>query len=352
MTFLKYFERVGRNCLALILTRLFAKKQHPITVINTARILVVRLDERVGNAVMLSPLLLSLRQRFPHTTIDVLISQSVADLLSGQDYLNNVVVFNKKAFFGRNSPIGILIRLRKRPYDLIVNTDNPTDPSLTHAVFVCLVAGAQRIGFSHEVYGRIYNATAEISETTVHEIDMRLALLDLLPGHYKHSLPSIKFPGPVTNSPTYKLIESLQNMLWAIIYFGSRKPKKILSIHEYTAVAKLLLENSIIPVFTFGKNERKLAEQACQMTPQSIIAPDTNLLELGYLMSQARFVIACDTGPMHLAVAAGTPTCGLFIATDVKRFGYTTPPHIAINFTEQPEHSLHAVSAWIKTIIE
>ena len=49
---------------------------------------------------------------------------------------------------------------------------------------------------------------------------------------------------------------------------------------------------------------------------------------------QAAYVVTCDTGPMHLAVAVGTPTFGIFVCTDPKRFGYSESPHQALDAQE------------------
>jgi heptosyltransferase-1 len=46
-----------------------------------------------------------------------------------------------------------------------------------------------------------------------------------------------------------------------------------------------------------------------------------DLLQLTALLRRAKFVVAADTGPLHLAAALGTPVVGLYGPTDPARNG-------------------------------
>ncbi|MCK5688249.1 lipopolysaccharide heptosyltransferase family protein, partial [Myxococcota bacterium] len=67
MKLLKLLERVGRRFLIHLAGLLFASRQRKITLSSEPSILVVRLDERIGNLVLTTPLLSSLKERFPHS---------------------------------------------------------------------------------------------------------------------------------------------------------------------------------------------------------------------------------------------------------------------------------------------
>ena len=57
------------------------------------------------------------------------------------------------------------------------------------------------------------------------------------------------------------------------------------------------------------------------------IIPDTPSMKcLGALLARADLVVGGDTGPLHLAVATGTPTVHLFGPADPARFGPWGPP--------------------------
>jgi ADP-heptose:LPS heptosyltransferase len=85
--------------------------------------------------------------------------------------------------------------------------------------------------------------------------------------------------------------------------------------------------------------------------PAATLAPPTGLWELAHLLNAARAVVTCDTGPMHLSVAVGTPTCGIFVSTPPPRYGYPDAPHAAVDARER-EHDawLAEVGSWLSSI--
>ena len=58
------------------------------------------------------------------------------------------------------------------------------------------------------------------------------------------------------------------------------------------------------------------------------LAGETDLLELYLLMKNARLLITNDSGPMHLASAAGTKTLALFGSTSPERTGPFWKSHV------------------------
>lgn len=65
-----------------------------------------------------------------------------------------------------------------------------------------------------------------------------------------------------------------------------------------------------------GPGERDLANAI-----GGVIAPDTSLRELAFILQRAEVVVAADTGPLHLADALGTKVVGLYGPTDPRRNG-------------------------------
>jgi heptosyltransferase-1 len=51
------------------------------------------------------------------------------------------------------------------------------------------------------------------------------------------------------------------------------------------------------------------------------VAPATSIADLLALARQASLMVSGDTGPLHIAAAAGTPTVAIFGPTDPKRNG-------------------------------
>ena len=77
-----------------------------------------------------------------------------------------------------------------------------------------------------------------------------------------------------------------------------------------------------IPVVLTGRDKETLDRITAQMTTKAInIGGQTSLPELAVFYKNALMIITTDSGPMHLAAAAGIPVVALFGPTDPARTG-------------------------------
>ena len=80
-----------------------------------------------------------------------------------------------------------------------------------------------------------------------------------------------------------------------------------------------------------------LEEIAQQIMPPPLLITDATVGQLAALLKRAQLVLGVDNGPLHLAVAQGTPTIHLFGPTDSHIFGPWGNPaqHIVIASTQR-----------------
>jgi len=64
-----------------------------------------------------------------------------------------------------------------------------------------------------------------------------------------------------------------------------------------------------------------LEEIAQGMVSKPLLVTDASVGQLAALLGRAQLVLGVDSGPLHLAVAQGTPTVQLFGPTDFRIFG-------------------------------
>jgi heptosyltransferase III len=314
-------ERFCRQLIARIISVVFRVQKTDVTSIQPENILVIRLDERTGNLLMLTPLLRNLRARFPTSRIDLLAHSKGRSLLGQHTTLSQFVPFRKKAWLSWDGPLLVPLRLRRKRYDLVIDAGNPTDPSLTQVLLARIVAVKHSIGPACQHFAKLYTVPVTI-KTHGHEIDLRLQLLQPLGVSTpdRHMQIDICEPAPVWLKPYVQ---------FGVLNVGARLLGKQLSIAEYARLLHAMLAH--IPVLvTYGPQEYALA-QRISSAAHSSLAPPTNLTALAHVFAKARFVITCDTGPMHLAVALNTPTCGIFVSTPPERYGYDDPPHRAVD---------------------
>ncbi len=96
---------------------------------------------------------------------------------------------------------------------------------------------------------------------------------------------------------------------------AAHRPAKRWPADRYRTLAKRLLAAGVTPVLIGGSGERPLtALIALGLDGVRDLAGDTGLLDLAVLARGAAAAIGNDTGPMHVAAAAGCPTVVLYSA--------------------------------------
>lgn len=342
MSALKRLERGGRRFLVACVAWLLSAKRHAVTLPDAPRILVVRLDERVGNLVLLTPLLATLRERFPKAVIDVLGYAKTRVLLERHPMVSEVLAFDKRALLSARGPLRIFGFLRRRKYDLVIDAANPTDPSFTQALVTRFSGGQSTIGSAHGNFNRLYSAPATIRDDgATHEIDLRLQLLAPVPGDGVVRATSLDL-GPPSEPVRQFITESGR---YGVLNLGARIREKWLSTEEYTALANAMADQRLACVLTWGPQEHDLAMAVRAASRNARMAPPTNLADLAAIMKAAICVVTCDTGPMHVAVAVGAPTCAIFVSTEPGRYGYAAPPNMSL--TRASTDWLGNVIAWL-----
>ena len=101
------------------------------------RILVVTL-RRLGDVLLTTPLVRTIRQGFPQATLDVLVFRGSERILRGNPDIDNVITIAERPSAGETLA---LVRRLWRRYDLAVTTQAGDRPT-----FYAIVAGRRRVG--------------------------------------------------------------------------------------------------------------------------------------------------------------------------------------------------------------
>ena len=112
-----------------------------------------------------------------------------------------------------------------------------------------------------------------------------------------------------------------------VILPGSGAAVKLWRTDGWAACADALTRSLTIStpvriILTGSKNERPTLEEIAQgMQSAAVLVTDATIGQLAALLARALIVLSVDSGPLHLAVAQGTPTVQLFGPTDPRIFG-------------------------------
>jgi ADP-heptose:LPS heptosyltransferase len=294
------------------------------------RILVVRSDDRVGNALLTVPLARTLAQLLPAARIDLLLSTrrgSVAQGLSGI----HVIPFEKRDAF--RHPLRFartLLALRRAGYDAAIDAAHWHAFSLTGALLARWstrrwVVGAGR---GEEV---LYSAAVPLPPPAVREVEAKLELLRGLGLSPPRDAPPLE-TGLGANPA---LREALRAQLRAsglagpfiALNPGARKADHRWPARAFGALAAGLRQAlGLRSVILWGPGEKALAETVRGASSgAALLAPPTDLDGLAALFREAALVVANDTGPMHLAVACGAKVLAIGLSTDADRWSHPGP---------------------------
>ncbi|MBI5510465.1 MAG: glycosyltransferase family 9 protein [Deltaproteobacteria bacterium] len=346
----KRLERAGRTLLIWLVGLVLRARAKPVVLPPQPKVLIVRLDLRVGNMLLLLPLLDSLKRRFPAAEIDLLASAKSAALVSRHAALRSFLPYRKRAIFAAQGPLCTPWRLRRRHYDLAVDAANPTDPSTTQALLVRLAGATHTVGVDQGGFGRLFTAPVRLPDPEAHEIEMRLALLAPLPGDALTREMRLTTLPPLSPRSAVAALTATPDPRRLVLNLGARLRAKRLSTEAYVKLAELAANGGWKVILSFGPQEHELARAVHRSCPAAALAPPTDLVELGHLMKTSAAVVTCDTGPMHLAVALGTPTCGIFVSTAPRRYGHFDRPHLVVDAREREITSwLPTLRAWLET---
>lgn len=109
-----------------------------------------------------------------------------------------------------------------------------------------------------------------------------------------------------------------------VIHPGAGTPIKRWEADQWAVVADRLATHArAIPIFTGSDSEYpQIAKILIKLKSRALsLAGETTVGQLAALYARAEVVVGCDSGPLHLAVAAGAPTVHLYGPADPDEFG-------------------------------
>jgi lipopolysaccharide heptosyltransferase I len=295
-----------------------------------SRILIVRLSA-IGDVLHGLPVANSLRDALPRAFLAWVVEDRCAELLRGHRALDELAVIPRGWLKSPANVWGVRRQLRQLRFDITIDLQG-----LTKSAAAAWLSGARRrIGFDG-VDGRELSRWLNnqlILPTRTHVVDRNLELL----GALGIDRPTVRFDlaDALADAATAeRIVQTIGSPeRFAVINPGAGWPSKLWPANRYAAVAKHLGEARGVRsiVVWAGKQERAWAEEIVfRSGGHTALAPPTTLRELAAIARCAALFVSADTGPLHLAVAVGTPSVGLFGPVPAARNGPYGPQHVSV----------------------
>jgi heptosyltransferase-3 len=284
------------------------------------KILVV-VTRRIGDVLLTTPLIRSLRHAWPQAKIDALVFAGTEGVLAANPDLNQVIAIEQRSTLHQH--LRFLLHLW-RGYDLALSMmpgDRPT--------FYACIAGKYRVGLilaggKHRWKKWLLSQSAEFDNINTHTVLMNLKLADLLGVPRCHEV--VAAWGAEDEAAVRKVLPfDLDAHAYAVLHVYPMYAYKAWRSEAWAELADWLNGQGMRVILTGGKSADEVAyvHGLMGLLPGDTVdaAGKLNLAGVAYLLSKARAYVGPDTVVTHLAAASGTPTVALFGPSNPVKWG-------------------------------
>lgn len=304
------------------------------------KVLICRPNGRLGNLLLITPLVQEVSEMFPNCKIDLFVKGTLAPIIFEKyDTVDKIIHLPKKPFKSLLAYSKVWISLKRTPYDLAINVDQNSS------------SGRLAVQFSNAKY-KFFGDSSE--EPTEQKSDFdHIAKYPVY--NFRNYLSKLRLS---TNKN--KIIPPLDLKLSASEITEGRKilsevtnnDKKTICIFTYATGTKCLSEEWWEKFYSQLTTEYKEyniieilpVENVSQIGFKAPTFYSKDIREIGSVIANADLFIGADSGIMHLSSAVHTPTIGLFSVSNIKKYEPYDNCSIGIDV------NLYTKKQYIKTI--
>jgi heptosyltransferase III len=280
----------------------------PVQLQPQPHVLVIAL-RRLGDVLLTTPLIRSVKRAFPQVSIDALVFAGTEGILAGNSDLSGILTLPQRPTLAET--LALLPRLFKR-YDLALSTQTGDRPTL-----LAVLAGRQSAG---PVQGdglgsavkRFALSRSFASDPARHRVleNLRLAEALGIPAYAEIVCPGGGSRPALAPAQAY-----------AVVHAAPMFTYKRWTGDGWRKLATALRERGLQTVVTGAKTDREYLDQIWR--DSSVVRLDGKLdwPELAALIADAHVYVGPDTAITHLAAATSTPTVALYGPTDPRLWG-------------------------------
>ncbi len=281
--------------------------------------ILIRLPNWIGDAVMTSPVIHGVQERFSSSRITLMGKESICSLFYKDPAVNAFICLDKK-----QSTKELFFELTNKQFDWALLLTN----SFSSAWLLYRAKIPYRFGFSKDMRKWLLTDSLPYpkEKMKIHHIELYQKLLHPF-GINKKRLPKLYLCEQEKRGAQDFLdkCEVFQDQILLGVNptaaFGSSKcwPE-----HRFRHLAEKLLEHENIIIFFFGDpaSEDKVRHISHDLGPRCFdLAGKTSLRQLMSLIDRCDLLLSNDSGPMHMADALGTRVVALFGSTSPEATG-------------------------------
>ncbi len=326
---------------------------------ETARILLIRPDH-LGDLLLTTPVLHALKTLAPDARITMMVGPWSSEIVARHPDIDNVITFPfpgfQRALQKLWTPYVLLFsaaqQLRWGKYDIVINL---RPDFWWGAALAYLARIPRRVGYA------ISPGTPFLTRAlpypphehwTVSALRLASAGLETLgyaaleepftPERYPlRFIPTAEEQGWAAERLSKEGIDAQTPVV--VIHAGAGAAVKLWRTQAWSDCANALttLLTGPIPVriiLTGSQSERSMMEEIARgIAAPVLLVSDATVGQLAALLARAQLVLGVDSGPLHLAVAQGTPSLRIYGPTDARMYGPWGPAaqHVVVASTQR-----------------
>ncbi|HWE37758.1 MAG TPA: glycosyltransferase family 9 protein [Isosphaeraceae bacterium] len=286
----------------------------------------------LGDIVHALPVLAALRERWPEAKMAWVVNKGLRALLDGHPDLDEVIPFDRARAgaggFGR-----FLVELRRRRFDVTIDLQG----LLRSAIMTAATGATVRVGSSRAREGaaRFGFYTHRVDHpplSEVHAVDRLLAIA----AAFGAAVDRPRFALPIADEDRRWAREALEGQLGPrlVLNPGARWATKRWPPEHFAEVGRRAALTRGASLVVVGAAEDRALVDALKarlgLLPCVDLCGRTSLMRLAAVAAESAVVLSNDTGPLHLAAAAGARVVGLYTCTSPVETGPYGPRAVAV----------------------
>ncbi len=298
--------------------------RRPNVKIDIKKVLICRPNHRLGNLLLITPLLQEVSALIPHCKIDLFVKGNLAPILfRNYEDIDSIIQLPRKPFQHLIEYVLSWILIKRQQYDIVINVEKSSSSgklavqfaNSKYKFFGDVAQGAPSRDHVHNAKYPVYALRNYLSKLGISKKDRPIPSLDL------------KLT-PLEISDGKKILRELvKNDNKTICLFTYATGDKCYPASWWENFLQRLKNQyprfNIIEVLPI-QNLSNLSFKAPTFYSKDV-------RQIGSLIANTDVFIGADSGIMHLASAVKTPTVGLFSVTDEQTYGPYDNNSVAIN---------------------
>ncbi|WP_310559929.1 glycosyltransferase family 9 protein [Flavobacterium sp.] len=303
------------------------------------KVLISRPNHRLGNLLLITPLVQEVTQTFPNCKIDLFVKGNLAPIVfENYENIGQIIKLPKKHFKELSSYLKAWILIKKNHYDLAINVDKDSSSGRL---------SIQLANATYKFFGEVdqdahskYDDYNHIAKYPVYNLRSYLAQLGI-PNEERPVPPLVLQLSDAEKTTGKEILDQLvSSEKKTICLFTFATGQKCYSKEWWVK----FYERLKIEFEEYHLLEVLPIENVSQIGFQAPTFYSKDIREIAAFFSNTAVFIGADSGMMHLASAAQIPTIGLFSVTSIEKY----KPYNANSYAIQTNES--HLEDWIKII--